>query len=101
MKKLISTLLVPAFIMLSSFTIEAQQRSLSASAGTVQVLQFHLEHRCVSCLKIEKFTKATLTKHFPSLSLTTVNVEEKKNEKIEKAFIGNYGRGPVGRIVRL
>jgi hypothetical protein len=37
-------------------------------------------------LKIEKFTKATLEKYFPGLSLTLVNVEDKKNEKLASQF---------------
>lgn len=86
MKKSISTSLVFAFLILASCHTDAQQNSAPATATTIQVLQFHLEHRCVSCLKIEKFTKATLLKHFPSLSLTLVNVEDKKNEKLAEEY---------------
>lgn len=85
MKKIVSTIFVFAIFLFASPNSTAQQNSNSATAS-IQVLQFHLEHRCVSCLKIEKFTKATLAKHFPLLSLTLVNVEDKKNEKIAEQF---------------
>lgn len=85
MKKLIGTIFIFSAFLLTSCNSDAQQNS-NQTAATIQVLQFHLEHRCVSCLKIEKFTKTTLTKHFPSLSLTLVNVEDKKNEKIAEEF---------------
>lgn len=85
MKKIISTIFIFAIFLFVSRNSTAQQNSNLATAS-IQVLQFHLEHRCVSCLKIEKFTKATLAKHFPSLSLTLVNVEDKKNEKIAEQF---------------
>lgn len=85
MKKLIGAIFILPVFLLASCNSKAQQNSNQTTA-TIQVLQFHLEHRCVSCLKIEKFTKATLTKNFPSLSLTLVNVEDKKNEKIAEEF---------------
>jgi hypothetical protein len=85
MKKVISTFLILTVFVLTSCSSKAQQSS-NRTATIIQVLQFHLEHRCISCLKIEKYTKATLTKHFPSLSLTLVNVEDKKNEKIAEEF---------------
>lgn len=52
----------------------------------IQVIQFHSEHRCVTCLKIEKLTKATLTAHFPAISFTLVNADDKKNNKIAEQF---------------
>lgn len=85
MKKIISSIFVFAIFLFASCNSKAQQNS-SQTTASIQVLQFHLEHRCISCLKIEKFTKATLAKHFPSLSLTLINVEEKKNEKIAEQF---------------
>ncbi|MGZ3923214.1 MAG: nitrophenyl compound nitroreductase subunit ArsF family protein [Flavisolibacter sp.] len=85
MKKIISTILVSAIFVFASYGTKAQTNSSQATAS-IQVLQFHLEHRCYSCLKIEKFTKATLAKHFPSLSLTLVNVEDKKNGKMAEQF---------------
>jgi len=84
MKKIISTFFVFAVFLLTSGNSQAQQNS--KQSPDIQVLQFHLEHRCVSCLKIEKFTKATLEKYFPGLSLTLVNVEDKKNEKLASQF---------------
>lgn len=52
----------------------------------IQVIQFHSEHRCVTCLKIEKLTKATLAAHFPAISFTLVNADDKKNNKMAEQF---------------
>jgi hypothetical protein len=85
MKKLISTFFILAAFVLTSCNSKAQQNSNQTTA-TIQVLQFHLEHRCVTCLKIEKLTRATLTNYFPSIPFSLVNVEEKKNEKMAEEF---------------
>lgn len=85
MKKLISTFFILAVFVLASCNSKAQQNSNQITA-TIQVLQFHLEHRCVTCLKIEKLTRATLTNYFPSIPFSLVNVEEKKNEKMAEEF---------------
>jgi hypothetical protein len=41
-------------------------RKMSAD---MQVIQFHTEHRCATCLKIEELTKKTLASHFSDYSL--------------------------------
>jgi len=47
---------------------------------TVQVIQFHSEHRCMTCNKIEELTKVALKK-YPSVPFSLVNADDKKNEK--------------------
>lgn len=51
-----------------------------------EMIQFHLEHRCVTCLKIEKLTKATLTTYFKDVPFSLVNVEKKENQQRAKEF---------------
>lgn len=55
-------------------------------AQAIQVLQFHLEHRCVSCLKIEKLTRETLKANFSAIPFRLVNVEDKANKKLAAEF---------------
>lgn len=52
----------------------------------VEVIQFHSEHRCVTCIKIEKLSRETLDKYFSEISFRLVNVDDKNNEKITEQF---------------
>ncbi|MBK6936666.1 MAG: hypothetical protein IPH18_07080 [Chitinophagaceae bacterium] len=54
--------------------------------GSVEVIQFHNEHRCYSCLQIEKLTKATLAKNFPAIPFKLVNLDDKNNTPVAKQF---------------
>ena len=51
-----------------------------ATATTVQVIQFHSEHRCVTCNKIEELARIALKK-YPTIPFSLVNADDKKNEK--------------------
>ena len=57
----------------------------NSSISTIQVIQFHSEHRCVTCNLIEKLTRETLQK-YPAISFTLINVDNKKNEKMAEKF---------------
>ena len=37
-----------------------QHPKANASKATVEVIQFHFEHRCMTCNKIEKLARQTL-----------------------------------------
>ncbi len=86
MKSFPISLLVITTILLSPYISEAQKAASSSSGPTMQVIQFHNEHRCETCLKIERLTKKTLTDYFPTIPFSLVNVEEKKNEKMTEQF---------------
>jgi hypothetical protein len=55
------------------------------AVAAIQMIQFHSEHRCVTCNLIEKLTRETLQKH-PTISFALINVDDKKNEKIAAQF---------------
>ncbi len=66
--------------------------SLAQTANTgvvltanVQVLQFHLEHRCKTCLKIETLTTETL-ESYPTVEFRLINVNDAANEKVAEQF---------------
>ena len=60
---------------------------ISSNAQTkIEVIQFHSEHRCVTCIKIEKLTRATLAKNYPAIAFSLVNVDDKKNAKKAEQF---------------
>lgn len=70
-------------IIFSKFNSVAQQNKQS---GNVEVIQFHSDHRCMTCLKIEKLTKATLAAYFADVPFVLVNVDDKKNAQKAEAF---------------
>ena len=74
------------FVSLCLLSLNNKAQNKQVETPSLQVIQFHLEHRCISCLKIEKFTKASLTKYFPGVPFELVNVEEKKNAKKAEEF---------------
>ena len=89
MKKLIRYVFALLTLVVIAFNLNAQvpkQTNSKPTVATIEVIQFHSEHRCVTCLKIEKLTRATLAKHFSSIPFKLVNVDEKKNEKIAEEF---------------
>jgi hypothetical protein len=86
MKSLPIALFIFTVIMLSACSGEAQKSTAQPSTATMQVIQFHNEHRCATCLKIESLTKKTLSDYFPSIPFSLVNVEEKKNESMVEQF---------------
>jgi len=52
---------------------------------TVQIIQFHSEHRCMTCNKIEELTRMALKK-YPAIPFSLVNADDKKNEKLCTQF---------------
>lgn len=72
-------------ILLTSSAVQAQSKNAQPPSN-VEMIQFHLEHRCVTCLRIEKLTKATLATYFKDVPFSLVNVEKKENEKKAKEF---------------
>lgn len=59
---------------------QQQAKSDKAVTGTIEIIQFHSEHRCMTCNKIEILTKETL-QNYASIPFSLINVDDKKNEK--------------------
>jgi hypothetical protein len=57
----------------------------TTSKPGVEIIQFHSEHRCVTCLKIEELTKETI-KSYSGISFKLINVDDAKNEKMAEKF---------------
>lgn len=74
----------------------AQTEKVAAASTSgikqLEVLYFHSEHRCKTCLEIEKNTKAVLDNHFAKevksgkIVLKTYNVDDKANLKVCQKF---------------
>lgn len=77
------------FVLLFSCMGNSQATKIPGSNGgtsSIEVIQFHSEHRCVTCNLIEKLTRETLIEHFPNTPFKLVNVDDNKNEKIAEEF---------------
>ena len=88
MKKVVFFLVWPflSLVSINAFSQEQQKVVAKQVSLPVEVIQFHLEHRCFSCNNIEKFTKASLAAYYPAIPFKLVNVERKENEKLATAF---------------
>ncbi len=69
----------------SSEAQNAKQNSAATYESKIEVIQFHSEHRCMTCQKIEALTKETL-KSYPNIPFFLVNVDDKKNAKQAEQF---------------
>ena len=63
----------------------APQPELTATDAEIEIIQFHSEHRCMTCNKIETLTRATL-ESYPSIPFSLVNVDETTNEETAQKF---------------
>lgn len=74
--------------MFAAYNAEAQQKKpvVVANKPAIEVIQFHSEHRCVTCVLIEKLARKTLTNNFPTVPFSLINVDDKKNTKKAEQF---------------
>ena len=80
-----ATLMMLLFTACNSEAQNSKQTSTATSDAKIEVIQFHSEHRCITCVKIETLTKETL-KTYPNIPFLLVNVDDKKNEKKAEQF---------------
>ena len=77
MKKIVFS---PVFLILAMLFVSNDGKAQTQTAATIQVIQFHSEHRCITCNKIEELTRMALKK-YPAIPFSLVNADDKKNEK--------------------
>lgn len=81
----LSTIFLLLFSACNGAAQNTKQSNNASTAGQIEVLQFHSEHRCMTCNKIEELTKETL-KSYPAIPFSLVNVDDAKNEKKAEQF---------------
>ena len=74
------------FVSCNSNGQNTKKETSIVEVSTIEVIQFHSEHRCVTCNLIEKLTKETLQQNFSSIPFKLINVVDSKNEKMAKKF---------------
>ena len=75
-------------MLFTTYSSEAQTNNPSTktkSEATIEVIQFHSEHRCMTCNKIEVLSREVL-RDYPGIPFLLVNVDDEKNEQKAKAF---------------
>lgn len=82
MKKIIFS---SVFIILAMLFVSNNGIAQTKTNTTVQVIQFHSEHRCMTCNKIEELARVALKK-YPTIPFSLVNADDKKNEKLCTQF---------------
>lgn len=83
---LISVFATFVLLFVSSFgNAQTKKTTVASTKANVEIIQFHSEHRCMTCNKIEELTRETL-KSYPTIPFSLVNVDDKKNEKIAAQF---------------
>lgn len=82
--------IVAALVLSLTLSVGRAQTKSPQPAASIEMVQFHLEHRCATCLKIEKLTRATLASYFRDVPFLLVNVEKKENQKMAEQF-GAFG----------
>jgi hypothetical protein len=66
--------------------------ALCQQATKLQVVYFHAEHRCPTCISIEENTRKTLNTYFADqmkkgiITLQVLNVADEKNEKMVEKY---------------
>lgn len=80
-----ATLLMLLFTACNSEAQNTKQTPTTKTDSKIEVIQFHSEHRCMTCNKIESLTKETLNA-YPNIHFSLVNVDDKKNEKKAEQF---------------
>lgn len=66
-------------------TTEAQTKVENKTISEIQLIQFHVEHRCVTCNNIEKLSKETIQGN-DKISFAIYNLDDEKNAKISEQF---------------
>lgn len=80
-----ATLMMLLFTACNSEAQSTKKSSTSNAKAKIEVIQFHSEHRCMTCNKIETLTRETL-KSYTSIPFSLVNVDDEKNEQKAEQF---------------
>lgn len=80
------------FVSCGGSTTESEQKIISNKSDRIEVLDFHLTHRCVTCNAIEANTKYTLETYFSSqledqiITFDVINIDKDVNSKMVNKF---------------
>jgi phosphoribosylanthranilate isomerase len=81
----VATLMMLLFTACNGKAQNTKKVTNSVTDAKIELIQFHSEHRCMTCNKIESFTKETL-KSYSTIAFSLVNVDDNKNAKKAEQF---------------
>jgi hypothetical protein len=97
MKQLLHLTFLALGLFVTACTSNAQQPAKSTAKATrIDVIDFHNEHRCKTCLTIQSLTEEVLNTTFAAekkagtITFRTANVDDKANATLAEEF-GAYG----------
>ena len=99
MKHFIHLSVLSLGLFVTACTSNAQQPGKAGGTATsnrIEVIDFHNEHRCITCLTIQSLTEEVLNSTFAAemkvgtITFRTVNVDDEANAKLAEEF-GAYG----------
>lgn len=64
----------------------ANNTTVALATNDIQVIQFHSQHRCMTCNAIEGHTKTTLGSMDAAIPFSLVNVDDVANEQLAEDF---------------
>lgn len=83
------SLMILLFGTLISCQKEVKEAVINTKENTaqtdIQLIQFHTEHRCITCNAIEKLSKESIEGN-NKISFVLYNVDDEKNEKVAEQF---------------
>ena len=103
--KFITLLVIGLFFTSCNAQNNSEHKTSNQSTSKIEVYNFHSTHRCMTCNNIEANTKHTLNKYFPNelkngtITIQSVNVDEKENEKIAAKFEA-YGTALIINVIK-
>lgn len=109
MKKFNLIFAIVTSLILSSCSGKAQNNPsetgiLVEGTNRIEILDFHNEHRCVSCVSIENYIKETLQTQFAKemesgkITFTLINADDPKNEALVKKYMA-YGSTIILNVI--
>lgn len=107
MKTLFQYLFFVPVLFLSNCAGNAQNANSSqeTAADRIEVLDFHTDHRCKTCMTIEKLTRAVLTESYAAqmengaITFQLINVDKEENLPIAQKF-GAFGTSLVLNVIQ-
>ncbi len=86
MKKIIIVVMLFVTLIACKNEVKETKDITSNSIQTdIQLIQFHNEHRCITCNAIEKLSKETININ-EGISFVLYNVDDEKNAKVAEQF---------------
>jgi hypothetical protein len=107
MKTLTQFVMLVSILFLTSCSGRAQSGDiqLEKNVDRIEVIDFHTDHRCKTCLTIESLTKTILADRYAKemengrITFQLINVDEEENLSIAEKF-GAYGTSLMLNVIR-